>query len=64
MNEFETGFSILLGGFVFCLVATLQVRRPAEMLPTMSGTFINKIHINHNQIQGVPPKLSGVQMEI
>ena len=30
------------GGFVFCLVATFQVRRrPAEMLPTVSGTFIN-----------------------
>ena len=25
----------------FCLVAAFQVRRPAEMLPTMSGTFIN-----------------------
>ena len=31
----------MFGGFVFCLVATFQVRRPAEMLPTMSGTFIN-----------------------
>ena len=45
MNKFETGFGILFGGFVFCLVATFKVRRPAEMLPTMSGTFID-ISIN------------------
>ena len=40
-SGFDLSFSILFGGFVFCLVATFQVGRPAEMLPSTSGTFIN-----------------------
>ena len=45
MDKFETQFSSLFGGFV-------QVRRPAEMLPTMSGTFIIKFSPNKTQYAG------------